>query len=86
MGWAASKLADAGTIDDIAKLGLSASDVTQAMLGNSDASAKVNAVLDSYIDSTKKSVSATGYSSDQFNSTAQAAEKLKDSSATPTAP
>jgi TP901 family phage tail tape measure protein len=47
--WAANKLADSGLIDDISALGLNADDVTAAMLGQKDALAAVNSVLDDYL-------------------------------------
>ncbi len=44
--WAASKLSDKGFIDDIQALGLNSRDVTQAMLHNTDAAAKLRAKLE----------------------------------------
>lgn len=52
----AKKLADEGVLDAGRKLGVNLSDITDAALGNADAQARVNAVLDAQKDKLKTTV------------------------------
>jgi TP901 family phage tail tape measure protein len=77
--WAANQLANAGLIDDVTKLGLSAADVTNAMLGQADAIALVNAAIDEQVSlygATTEGEARSSASRREFSASADAVREI----------
>jgi TP901 family phage tail tape measure protein len=76
--WAANKLSDGGLLDDVHNLGLGVGDVTQAMLKNPAALAKVNAELSKYQENIGQSTSGNSDLTGAQIEAIESAKRLRD--------